>query len=75
MCAYHNGRYPYPLLNVLSSPARAALYLGCAATFVGVLEVVQLVHSRLDKALDRSWSTLDGQLGKGVAGEIDKKAI
>jgi hypothetical protein len=33
-----------------------------------------MIHNRLDKALNRSWDTLDGQLGKGVAGKIDQKA-
>jgi len=73
VCAHYNGHYPYPLLDVLSSPARVALYIGCAGVFVGVLEVVQQIHTRLDKAWGRSWSTLDGQIGKGVTGKIDKK--
>lgn len=73
VCAHFNGHYPYPLLDVLSPPARGALYIGCAAVFVAVLELVQRLHSRLDKAWERSWSALDGQLGKGVTGKIDHK--
>lgn len=73
VCAYYNGAYPYPILNVLSTPARLGLYLACSATFVGVLTVVRVIHNQLDKLWGRSWDTLDGQQGKGVEGKIDKK--
>jgi hypothetical protein len=73
VCAHENGNYPYPLLEVLSAPARITLYIVCAAVFVAVLEVVDLLHSSIDKAWNRSWDQLGGQEGKGVAGEIDKK--
>ncbi|UZJ57387.1 hypothetical protein CBS101457_006707 [Exobasidium rhododendri] len=73
VCAYNNGNYPYPLLEVLSAPARLALYVACAAIFVGVLGVVRLLHGLIDQAWSRSWGELDGQEGKGVVGEIDKR--
>ena len=72
VCAAHNGAYPYPLLDLLGTPARLALYGACSTIFVAVLEVVRVVHSYLDQTWARSWDTLDGQQGKGVIGRVDK---
>ena len=72
VCASKNGHYPYPLLDLLGTPARLALYVACSAVFVAVLEVVRLLHSGIDRAWSRSWGDLDGQEGKGVVGNVDK---
>lgn len=73
LCASKNGHYPYPLLEVLSTPARLMLYVTCSAVFVAVLEVVRQLHNGIDQAWSRSWDDLDGHEGKGLVGNIDKR--
>ena len=51
-----HSRFAYPLLDILPPPARGALYLGCAATMMGVLAVARAAHATVDKQLGRVWT-------------------
>ncbi|PWN51369.1 hypothetical protein IE53DRAFT_386269 [Violaceomyces palustris] len=53
-CASVNQRFPYPLLDLLSAPQRAALYLTCGVIVSLVLPGCEAAH----RALNRSEKTI-----------------
>lgn len=56
VCNAHNGHYPYPLLSMLSTPHRVALYIACGLTMGVVLVASNALHCILDQALSRTWN-------------------
>jgi hypothetical protein len=50
-CAMQNGHFPYPLLEIMSVPARGALYVGCSAVLVGVLKALEGARAFVERTL------------------------
>lgn len=50
-CAAQNGRFPYPLLEIMAPPARGALYIACSAVLVGVLKALEGARAVVEKRL------------------------
>lgn len=58
ICNSQNGRYPYPLLGVLTTPQRLTLYVGCGVTMAVVLVATDRLHRAVDTKLRRTWSPI-----------------
>lgn len=69
ICAAKNNHYPYPLLGILSTPVRIALYSGCAIVFVIVSMAAKTAHAGMDKALGRKWGPDSADVKKSANGK------
>lgn len=47
-CFKHNGWYPYPLFELLSTAQRAALFMGAAAIMTGSTAMLKWLYGRVN---------------------------